>query len=64
MRKEYKIEVLLTPHEHDNKYQPYFWCLFCSYEDSTDWCNEGAGWAKTYKEAWEEAISFYERYKI
>jgi len=25
---DYKIEVGVTPHFHDNKMQPYYWTLF------------------------------------
>ena len=54
---EYKIEITLTPHYHDNPMFPYFWCLLGRNDD--DWCNCGHGWAKTPREAWRRACEYY-----
>lgn len=55
MEKECKIEVLMTPHAHDNPDCPYFWCILEWDGDSKSWGNVGCGWAKTPDDAWEEA---------
>lgn len=60
MNQNYKIEVGVTPHTHDNKNQPFHWTLFAYCEE---WCNEGSGWARTPELAWKEAYNFYARYK-
>lgn len=56
---EYKLEVCLTPHEHDNKEAPYFWCLF---KYGNDWANEGFGWAKTPEEAFKDGMDYATKY--
>jgi len=61
LNQNYKIEVGVTPHTHDNKLQPYYWTIFCFCDA---WCNEGHGWAKTPELAWSEAYDFYKRYKM
>jgi len=48
LHRDYKIEVGLSPHFHNNKNSPYYWTIFCFYDT---WCNEGTGWAKTPTEA-------------
>ncbi|MFA9377003.1 MAG: hypothetical protein ACERKZ_09665 [Lachnotalea sp.] len=60
MKNEFKIEIGLTPHNHDN-INPYYWTIFCYYDD---WCNEGFGWSKTPEEAWYSAFSYYQKYII
>jgi hypothetical protein len=50
--KERKIEVFLTPHYHDNKENPYFWCIL---EWNNSWANVGWGWAETPLEAFNMA---------
>jgi hypothetical protein len=57
---EYKIEISMTPHVHDNPLQPYFWCIL--YLHGKQWCNSGHGWAVTPEEAWKEAKTFYNKY--
>jgi hypothetical protein len=58
---EYKIEVIMTPHIHDNPQKPYFWCIM-SCTQSGSWCNHTFGWAATPEEAWQEAKTFYNKY--
>jgi hypothetical protein len=58
MDKEYKIEVGMTPHTHDDKYKPYYWVLLACSKDGA-WCNEGFGWADSPPNAWLEAYEFY-----
>jgi hypothetical protein len=60
MNPQFKIEVCVTPNEKENVKQPYFWVL---YKYCGDWCNENAGWAETSEKAWNDAFSFYKRYK-
>lgn len=55
----YRIEVSLSADLMHAK-QPYYWVL---YGFDTSWQNEGAGWAKTPQDAWNEAYAFYVRYK-
>lgn len=57
---EYKIEVSMTPHFHDNPKKPYFWMIssYCG----NGWCNHTFGWATTPEEAWQEAKTFYNKY--
>jgi hypothetical protein len=57
---ECAIEVIMNPHTWDNKYKPYFWCIFAIREDCRT--NEGCGWAKTPELAWQEAFDYYNRY--
>ena len=54
----YKIEVITTPHIHNNPKEPYFWCIM-SCMDGGDWCVHTAGWAITPDEAWKQAHQFY-----
>ena len=57
---EYRIEVIMTPHTHDNPKAPYFWMIksYCG----KDWYNHTCGWATTPEEAWKEAYTFYTKY--
>jgi hypothetical protein len=53
---ERKLEILLKPHYHDNKYKPYFWCIFELNDSTGNWCNSGlCGWAISPEEAFNEA---------
>ena len=56
MNEEYKIEIGITPHYHDNKFKPFYWTLL-AYRNG--WSNDGCGWATTQEEAWKEAYRFY-----
>jgi len=60
LHRDYKIEIGLTPHFHNNKNFPYYWTIFCFYDT---WCNEGTGWAKTPTEAWNAAMKYYKDFK-
>lgn len=61
MEEEYKIEVLVTPHYHDNLKNPYFWCVLRWYNEG--WCNtSGSGWAASPEEAFNKANKWYEYY--
>jgi len=62
MDNELHIEISMTPHTWDNRNKPYSWTLlrWCK----TAWCNVGFGWAKTSKEAWEDASKHYEWYIV
>lgn len=60
MKKNYKIEVGVTPNNKDNHKQPYYWIIF-SY--CGEWVNEGAGWSESPEKAWSEAYTFFKRYK-
>jgi len=60
MDNELHIEVSMTPHPWDNPSKPFSWVLLRWYK--TAWCNVGFGWAKTPKEAWEDANRHYEWY--
>jgi len=62
MNNELHIEVSMTPHPWDNPNKPYSWVLLRWHKNA--WCNSGHGWAKTPKEAWEDAIKHYEWYII
>lgn len=55
---ESKIEVLMTPHYHDNPDKPYFWSIV------TDGVNSGFGWAKTPEKAWKKAFDYYKDHYI
>ena len=57
----YKIEVITTPHIHDNPKEPYFWCIQ-SCVNGGNWCTCTAGWAVTLEEAWKQAHQFYNKY--
>lgn len=62
---EYQIEVIMTPHYHDNPNAPYFWRIASINTENPDsqWCTSTAGWAKTPEEAFAEAKRFYDKYK-
>lgn len=67
MPTEYKIQVLMTPHNRDNPTHPYFWCVLANNgrpQDSGEdgWYNTGCGWAKTPEEAWTTASRAYTRF--
>lgn len=55
---EWKIDVGLTPHYHDNPKQPYYWCIF---KYTNEWCNNGFGWANSSGEAFAQALSYYNK---
>lgn len=58
---EYKIEIAMTPHEHDSLNAPYFWSVICS--DGKFWVNGGFGWATSPEEAWKRANECYKDLK-
>ena len=58
MEEEYKIEVLVTPHYHDNLKNPYFWCVLRWYNEG--WCNTWA--ASPEEEAFNKVNKWYEYY--
>jgi hypothetical protein len=61
MEYEYKIEIIMTPHFEDNPLNPFFWAIL-QYSGS-NWINTGySGWAKTTLEAWEVAVSEYNKW--
>lgn len=60
MTNAYKIEIGVTPNSHENKTQPYYWNLY-AYDGI--WTNSAAGWASSPDKAWQEAYTFYLRYK-
>lgn len=54
MSEEFKIELLMNPHYHDNVKQPYFWAIL-QYVNKC-WINTGHyGWAETPFEAFLNA---------
>lgn len=55
---EYIIEVILTPHYHDNKSEPYFWALLIDDECGNKY-NCGSGWAVSPEEAYKQALDYY-----
>lgn len=57
MIKEYKFQVLLKPHDHDNPKKPYFWCIL-GYTGDT-WCNVTNGWAENPEKAFTEGMKAY-----
>lgn len=57
---EYKLEVILDPHEHDNPVNPYYWCLFCW---NGNWYNAASGWEKTPEDAFHAGQKAYQRIK-
>ena len=59
---EYKIEIGLRPHYHDNEKEPYFWCLLTWNVTHKEWYNNGFGWAESPEKAWEQAYIFYKKY--
>lgn len=59
-----KIEVLMTPQYHDNKYKPYFWAIMKLSSTSGEYYNSGlCGWAETPADAWKEAYQDYLRFE-
>ena len=64
--KEYKIDILATPHYYDNPKQPYFWSIKSIIADdlSSDWCMEQGGWAASIEKAFSEANSYLNTYHI
>lgn len=56
--KEYKLEINLTPHYHDNEDNPYFWVIL--QYTTNGWVNTGqCGWSKTPTEASVTALRSY-----
>ena len=51
---EHKLEIILTPHGHDNPEKPFFWAIL-QHSQGT-WANTGlCGWEKTPLEAlWQQ----------
>jgi hypothetical protein len=60
--KEYKIEVLATPHYHDSPNKPYFWCILSCTENGSWWMEMG-DWSDTIENAFEEAYKFFVKFK-
>ena len=60
--KEYKIEVLATPHYHDSPNKPYFWSIL-SIVPNGSWCMESGGWCDTIENAFAEAYQYFTKYK-
>lgn len=58
----YKIEISMNPNYEDNLSHPYFWIIRSIDEnnDNSGWCTVNAGWAKTPKQAWQEASEYHE----
>ena len=56
-QKEYMIEIIMTPHYHDNLQKPYFWCILENCENEKS--NRGSGWAATPEDSFKEALSYY-----
>lgn len=44
MKTEYCMKILLSPHPHDNKENPYFWCLL---KFDNEWHQIACGWEAT-----------------
>lgn len=57
---EYRVEIIMTPHLHDNPTHPYFWRVIKCCENN--WCTEYCGWGKTQDEAFQEANRHYRIY--
>lgn len=62
VKRDYKIDVRMTPNYEDNKHKPYFWAVLSSTDG--EWANECSGWAETPEKAWEEAHDFYSTFKV
>ena len=58
---ECKIEVIMTPHEHDSLNAPYFWSVSC--DSNQLWTIGGFGWATSPDEAWKRANECYNNFK-
>lgn len=60
--KEYKLEIILTPHSHDNQAKPIFGAILQYSQDT--WANTGlCGWEKTPLEAFMAATTAVENIK-
>jgi len=60
--KEHKLEIILTPHSHDNPEKPFFWAIL-QHSQGT-WVNTGlCGWEKTPLEAFMAATAAVENIK-
>jgi hypothetical protein len=60
MNTEYKMEVLISPHPHDNSKRPYFWVILKYVNEK--WVNTGhSGWSKTPEVACSDAIKEYQK---
>lgn len=60
--KEYKLEIILAPHSHDNQAKPIFWAILQYSQDT--WANTGlCGWEKTPLEAFMAATAAVENIK-
>lgn len=62
MKLVYAIEVELALRQTNNQ---YMWKLknLDVDQDNSEWCISRIGYADTYDEAWNQAKSFYEKYK-
>lgn len=60
MNEEYFIEIVLTPHYHDNNESPYFWMLGVIGENGERY-NSGSGWAVSPNEAYNQAYLHYNK---
>lgn len=58
--KEYKLEVILTPHLHDNLENPYFWCVLENLGNG--WHNVRSGWSCTLEDAFQAGRDAYDAY--
>lgn len=64
MKLKYRIEVYMEESEVELE-EPYFWRL-ASIDDSSNlnnWCTSSAGYGRTYQDAFNQAMSFYLKYK-
>lgn len=64
MKLKCKIEVYLCESDTEPE-EPYFWRLASTDADSTasNWCTSSAGYGRTYQDAFNQALCFYETYK-
>ena len=57
LKKNYKIEIGMTPNDHDHPMKPYYWMIMSNIGD--DWCNEFFSWESSPEEAWIKAREHY-----
>lgn len=72
MKLKYRIEIYMEESEtsqfeklHNKSENLYFWRLASIDDDSnvSNWCTSTAGYGKTYQDAFDQAMSFYLKYK-
>ena len=61
MKKNYKIEIGITPKYRDHPKKPYYWMIMSN--TGKDWCNEFFSWAISPDKAWQEAYEHYNTFK-